>query len=121
VKRAYSVVTSFWKHSPFALTLLLLSGVTAFGEIITTDRRINWQGNVGVSGGIPNVTTVYTTLNPSGGDDTAAINNALTACPANQVVKLNSGTFNVNGLIDYQSIGSGKVLRGNGRPTPPSR
>ncbi len=96
------------------LTLFALTELSAFGEIIPADRRITWQGNVGVANGIPNVTTIYTTLNPSGGDDTAAIRNALNSCPSNQVAKLNSGTFVITGDIDYQTFGNGKVLRGNG-------
>ena len=64
-------------------------------------------------GGIPNRTTVCTTLSPSGVDDTAAIQSALNTCPANQVVKLNAGTFKVSG--DGLAITrSNVVLRGSG-------
>ena len=51
--------------------------------------------------GIPNRTTIYKTLSPSGGDDTAAIQSALNACPAGQVVLLTTGVFQVKnpGLV----------------------
>ena len=49
------------------------------------------------NGGIPNRTTIYKTLSPSGGDDTAAIQAALNGCPANQVVQLTAGVFKISG------------------------
>jgi len=72
---------------------------------------VAWQGNAGVGGDIPTRTTVYTTLNPSGGDDTSAINAAIAACPSGQVVYLNVGTFNVSSAIQLKS---GITLRGAG-------
>lgn len=97
-----------------ALTALLVLGVTSLGaaQIIPDTRRITWQGHVGVAGGIPNVTTIYTNLYPSGEDDGDMIRAAMAYCPSNQVVMLCPGTFTVGGDIDFQRIGSGKVLRG---------
>jgi len=46
--------------------------------------------------GIPNRTTIYTTLSPSGGDDTNAIKNAIAACPHGQVVLLTTGVFHIS-------------------------
>ena len=46
--------------------------------------------------GIPNRTTIYKTLSPSGKDDTAAIQTALNNCPPGQVVLLTTGVFQVN-------------------------
>jgi hypothetical protein len=65
--------------------------------------------------GIPNRSTISTTLTPSGGDDTAQINNALAACPAGQVVLLSLGVFkidSVNGGIHMDV--SGCTMRGSG-------
>jgi hypothetical protein len=63
--------------------------------------------------GIPNRTEIYTTLSPSGGDDTSAINAALAACPAGEVVLLTTGIFQVNGNgLNFTS--SSCTLRGSG-------
>jgi hypothetical protein len=95
--------------------LFLLGFATAKATIISDDRRITWQGNVGVPGGIPVRTTIYKTLSDidgTGGTDvTSAIQSALNSCPSGQVVKLPAGTFKVNGTI---SIPSNVTLRGAG-------
>ena len=63
------------------------------------------------AGGIPNRTTIYKTLSPSGRDDSAAIQAALNSAPAGQVVMLSAGTFIVNSpLMISRSI----TLRGSG-------
>jgi hypothetical protein len=64
-------------------------------------------------GGIPNRTTIFRTLSPSGGDDTAAIQAALNACPANEVVQLTAGVFQINGNGIYFET-SNCTLRGAG-------
>src|SRR6185369_13425908 len=56
---------------------------------LPSDRTTLWQPGVTYNGGIPNRTTICATLSPSGGDDTAAIQKALDACPDGQVVFLN--------------------------------
>lgn len=61
------------------------------------DRMTVWKPGVTYNGGIPSRTTVCATLSPSGGDDTAAINAAIIACPDDQVVSLAAGTFKVSG------------------------
>ena len=66
-------------------------------DVIPADRRTVWNPGLSAVGGIPHRTTIYRTLSPSGGDDTAAIQTALDGCPANQVVKLNAGTFKITG------------------------
>jgi len=108
--------------------------------IIPDARLAQWQGNVGVPGGIPVRSTISATLTPSGGDDTAQISAAMSACPAGQVVKLSAGTFNLSGtvgtfnksnytlrgagmgqtILRYAS-GNGSVfqVRGNSNPWPP--
>jgi hypothetical protein len=81
--------------------------------LIPPDRMTAWNPGLNAVGGIPNRTTVCTTLSPSGVDDTAAIQSALNTCPATQVVKLNAGTFKVSG--DGLAITrSNVVLRGSG-------
>jgi hypothetical protein len=68
------------------------------------------------NGGIPIRSTIYKTLSPSGDDDTAAIQNALNSCPANQVVQLTAGTFRITGNgISFRK--SDCTLRGMGPGT----
>ncbi len=82
-----------------------------FSQIIPSSRTIEWSRNTcGVPGGIPNRTTIFTTLNP--GATTAQINSAIANCPSNQVVKLNAGTYNV-GTINLGTR-NGVTLRGAG-------
>ncbi len=94
------------------LTLILCALTSFAAQIIPDSRRVSWQGNVGVAGGIPTVTTIYTNLYPTGGDDGDMIRQAMGRCPSNQVVMLCPGTFIVGGDIDYNYIGSGKIMRG---------
>lgn len=90
-------------------------------EIIPSNRRYTWQGNVGIQGGIPNsdLMTIYTNYTSSAtrADVQSGINN----CPSNQVVHLAAGTYTWTGDFDYQPAGDGKVLKGdtnaNGVPT----
>ena len=85
------------------LVMLLLVGIPSLAHaqrwagIIDRSRAVDWSaGNQGVAGGIPNRTTICATLNP--GATAAQINAAIAACPANQVVFLNAGTYNITGL-----------------------
>lgn len=69
--------------------------------------------NAGVPGGIPAQNqTIYVTRSATGSDQTAQLNADIAACPAGQVVKLNAGTFRIDGTLNI--ISSGKVLRGSG-------
>jgi hypothetical protein len=102
---------------------------------LPTNRTTLWQPGVsyaptsgsyapthpptGWSGGIPARTTICATLKPSGGDDTAAINAALAACPANQTVLLTLGQFVISGY-GIQITNSYVTLRGSG-PGPGMR
>jgi hypothetical protein len=81
--------------------------------VITPDRLTLWNPGLNAVGGIPNQTTVYKTLSPSGGDDTSAIQAALDSCPPNQVVVLAAGTFNISGQ-GLQMTKSNVVIRGAG-------
>lgn len=99
------------------LGIALLAALTGFAPTaeatfsLPAYRAIKWEGNVGVKNDIPSRTTVYKTLTPSGGDDTSAIQGAINACPADQVVLLAKGTFNVSSPI---TVKSNMTLRGAG-------
>lgn len=86
--------------------------------IIDPTRAINWTG-AGVIGGIPNRTTICSTLGTAGQSSTftqsvtaAQINSALASCPAGEVVFLNVGTYNIsdNGIVMVSNV----TLRGAG-------
>jgi len=68
----------------------------ALDAVLPPERRTLWNPGLNAVGGIPQRTTIYRTLSPSGGDDTAAIQAALDACPNNQVVQLSAGTFRIS-------------------------
>jgi hypothetical protein len=108
------------------LTALFLTTLVAAtrsnAEIIPQDRRIDWSQS-GIPGGIPNRTTIYTTINAATygngtADATAAIQNGLDHCPANQVVYLPAGTYNVSSPANLETIlnmRSNVTLRGAGQ------
>src|SRR5262245_18839752 len=84
---------------PLALMLLCTAGAAeAQQNIVSSSRSIDWT-KAGVTGGIPNRSTVCATLSP--GATVAQVNSAISSCPANQVVKLNAGTFTLAGGIDF--------------------
>lgn len=98
-----------------ALICLLLLTFGARAEIIPTTNRITWQGYVGVPGGIPHRTTIFTNMLNIDSNGTAnvyaSLQAALTACPSNQVVLLPAGIFsNKTSLV----IPTGVTLRGAG-------
>jgi len=81
------------------------------GNLLPADRMVAWNPGLMSVGGIPNRTNIYKTLSPSGGDDSGAIQTALSTAPAGQVVMLGPGTFIVNGLL---LINRPVTLRGSG-------
>jgi hypothetical protein len=81
------------------------------GNLLPADRMAAWNPGLMSVGGIPNRTTIYKRLSPSGGDDSVAIQAALNNAPAGQVVMLNPGTFVVNDLL---LIHRPITLRGSG-------
>jgi hypothetical protein len=94
---------------------ILLAMCNSVAAIMPADRRIDWSQS-GVPGGIPGRTTIYATIDAAaygGGstDATAAIQTALTACPANQVVYIPAGIYRINGSL---KIPSNVTLRGAG-------
>jgi hypothetical protein len=94
--------------------IILAAIVCSLGaaEIIDPTRRVTWQGNVGIPGGIPDSSgmTVFQSFTSSA--TLAQVVTSLSSCPSNQVVALAAGTYNWSGDFDYQGIGNGKVLRG---------
>ena len=102
--------------------LAILAALTSFtastlhAQIIPPDRRITWEGNVGIPNGIPDRTTVSATIGPAAygngtADATNAIQTALNNCPANQVVYLQAGTYRINTSLH---VPSNVTLRGAG-------
>jgi len=85
-------------------------------DIIPAERRVVWQGNVGVPGGIPARTTVCATVDAAtygdgSTDATSAIQDALDSCPEGQTVLLEAGTYRITSTVFMRS---GRTLRGAG-------
>jgi len=96
-----------WPGSGHVAVLLLgvflaLSVFHAAGEIIPADRRVKWEP--GVAGGIPVRTAIfadvtqapYNANNSGAANAAAAIQSAINACPADQVVFLPAGTYRLD-------------------------
>src|SRR6266496_79845 len=108
------------RFSTIFLVLVLLSvqATSVFADsLIPADRRITW--NPGIPGGIPNRTTIfanvknspYNAIGDGVHDDTAAIQQAISACPTGQVVYIPPGTYRTSGSFN---IGRFKTVRGAG-------
>lgn len=100
-----------------AAGLLLKGRSQAQQAFLPPDRLTTWVPGMMAVGGIPNRTTVFTTILASTyGDGTreasAGIQAALDACPPGQVVQLSAGTFLCNS--SYLLVHSGITLRGAG-------
>jgi hypothetical protein len=95
-----------------SLSLVLSLGGVAVVEaqMISQSRSMDWT-QAGVAGGIPNRTTVCSTLSP--GATAAQINSAIAACASGQVVFLNAGTYNLSAQVNFGSK-SNVTLRGAG-------
>src|SRR5881628_3102061 len=106
--RGAGIALALWLS--LALNGIPIIPVTAepWSGILDPSRAIDWS-RAGIAGGIPNRTTICATLNP--GSTAAEINDAVTACPAEQVVFLAAGTFNLDaGIILKTDV----TLRGAG-------
>jgi len=93
----------------------LAAAVPSSAQLLPADRMTTW--NPGVVGGIPVRTTICANLNAATyGNGTAeasgAIQAAIDACPAGQVVQLSAGTFRMNAR--YALLWKGVTLRGAG-------
>ena len=100
-------------RSRSAVALVLVSSFTA----LPADRRTVWKP--GVAGGIPDRRTVCRTVEASAhgngaSDATSAIQSAIDACPAGQVVQLSPGTFSVGNTGAVLHLNKGITLRGAG-------
>jgi hypothetical protein len=88
--------------------------------LIPASRRITWQA--GIPGGIPARSTIFANVTQPPynaqadgiADDTSAIQNALNACPADQVVYMPAGTYKITSTIHLKS---NVTLRGSGNAT----
>ena len=90
-------------------------GVSAVGQVIPNDRKIDWS-DAGRPGGIPERTIVCTTIDSAvygngTTNATTAIQNAINSCPARQVVYLPPGTYLIYGTIHLYD---NDTLRGAG-------
>src|SRR5437867_12145411 len=97
----------------FPLILLWLgmySHAQLWSGVLSSSRAVDWS-NAGVSGSIPNRTTICATLNP--GATAAQISSAIASCPSGQVVFLNAGTYNLSSGITFGGK-SNVTLRGAG-------
>src|SRR5438034_4268733 len=99
--------------------------------VLAPSRATTWEG-AGVAGGIPTRTTVFQQLGVAGqlptfvqsSVNTAAVQNAINACPGGQVIFFNPGVYTLGGLsivkndttpaIRSQPYGNGITLRGAG-------
>src|SRR4051812_19838884 len=105
-----SLLGIFGRKPVFVVIAIFLTASSLDAEIIPQIRRADWT-QAGVRGGIPKVSTIYTTLSP--GATLAQLNSAIRACPSNQVVKLSPGQYTFAGPIDFGQK-KGVVLRGAG-------
>ena len=113
---------------PVANAALLIASLilsrSASGELIPAARLTNWTANTrtGVIGGIPTDRTnlINVTLAPYNADRTGATNAqpalqaAINAAAAGDVVFLPSGTYRIDGTLNLGTNFSGKTLRGAG-------
>ena len=93
------------------LVIFFLLSISARAAIIPADRMAPWQGNVGVTGGMPDSSTMTVFTTVSAGASAATINTAIQNCPAGQVVQLAAGTYTPTARIVGKSD---VVLRGAG-------
>ena len=84
-----------------------------------SDRLYPWPEYCGVPGGIPARATIYTTLGSAGQTPSyvqsvtaTQISNAIAACPSEQTVYLNQGTYNIGNWTWNRK--NGATLRGAG-------
>lgn len=101
----------------FIVCFALAQPDNLYGAIIPSDRMISW--NPGIPGGVPPRTTIcanvknapYNAVGDDSTDDTAAIQNAINACPAGQVVYIPTGIYKTTAEL---FVNKGIVLRGDG-------
>ena len=104
---------SKWSSVYWAIGVFLVLAGSVSGQIIpATNAPTHVWAQAGVPGGIPNRTTIYTTLSP--GITASQLQTAINNCPSNQVVYLNAGTYNIGAInLGYPTKGYW-TLRGAG-------
>jgi PKD repeat protein len=110
MKRSFSkLVGTGGRYVLLVIAVATKMSFVAIADPILASRQVDWSQS-GIVGGIPSVTTVYTTI--AAGASAATINSAIASCPSNQVVKLGPGVFNLSGGLVMEK--DGVVLRGSG-------
>src|SRR6516164_5818300 len=95
MKRSFSkLVGTGGRYVLLVIAVATKMSFVAIADPILASRQVDWSQS-GIVGGIPSVTTVYTTI--AAGASAATINSAIASCPSNQVVKLGPGVFNLSG------------------------
>lgn len=89
------------------LWVSVFSHAQLWSGIVSPTRAVDWA-NAGIPGGIPNRTTICSTLSP--GATAAQINSAISSC-SNGVVLLASGTYNLSASL---RLANNVTLRGQG-------
>jgi len=100
----------FAASAVFLLGFVVPSRAQNWSGIIDPSRAVDWS-HAGVPGGVPNRTTICSTLNP--GATAAQINTAIQNCASGGVVFLSAGTYNLTSGIDFNNK-SNVTLRGAG-------
>jgi PKD repeat protein len=104
-----------WKTKAGIGALAFSCSLSLFAQLIPASRLVPWAGNVGIPGGIPRRTTIFTNLtgiDATGATDVSAkIQSAIDRCPAGQVVYLPAGTYRIDNAL---TISSSITLRGAG-------
>src|SRR5208282_5124725 len=101
------------KHGLLLLGFAAFAVQTGFSQLLPAGTTMNWTGNVGVEGGIPTYSTVYSNFSPNAFATAANISAALAACPSGNVVSLSAGNYYFTNDILYLAK-SFVVLRGAG-------
>lgn len=92
----------------FSCIFLITGTCNSYGQIISSDRRINWEP--GVPGGIPSRSTAcYTDTGPL--DSVSTLNTQIAGCTTGQVVQLQAGTYSLSSQL---KIAQGVTVRGAG-------
>ena len=104
--RARDAAGNITNSAPLTITVSNTQTTQIVG--LPADRLYDWNPGLNSVGGIPNRTTVFTTVFPGGN-----IQAAIDAAPPGQVVQLAAGTFTVN---NYLLINKGITLRGTVDP-----
>jgi hypothetical protein len=107
------------------LSFAFAGAIKVSAQLIPTARIYNWQPgvNVGVPGGIPIRTAMFTNIVEAGADSNGVadasgiINACIAACPAGQYIYMPEGSFLLNNSLVFHGVnnnGGNRSLRGAG-------